>query len=147
MSAIKATFSDFKLIKTRKVAQLVMEVPIEQADDAVKALGGLPTFAEEQWVGIAPLKPEAASKPAPKQSDRWGDLPAVKQAAIRCQDEGFQRWLVAGTGFDATAENAATRVRSLCKVSSRKQICEGNEFALSKWQNIDTAYRAHAGMR
>ena len=41
MAAIKATFSDFKLIKTRKVAQLVMEIPVEQADAALKALGGL----------------------------------------------------------------------------------------------------------
>ena len=145
MSAIKATFSDFKLVKTRKVAQLVMEVPIEQADDAVKALGGLPTFAEEQWVGIAPLKPEAASKPVPKQSDRWGDLPAVKQAAIRCQDEGFQRWIT-NTICPPTSDNAADLVRQYCKVGSRSEIAESLE-ALKVWREIDAEYRAHAGLR
>ena len=146
MTAIRATFSDFKIIKGRKVAQLVMEVPIEDADAALKALGGVPMPASEQWVGIAPLTREAAEKPR-KESERWEDLSAVKQAAIRCQDEGFQRWIVIGTGFDPNVENAASRVRSLCKVSSRKQICEGNEFALNEWQNIDAAYRAHAGLR
>ncbi len=146
MSAIKATFSDFKLVKTRKVAQLVMEVPIEQADAAVKALGGLPTFAEEQWVGIAPLKSEAASKPAPKQSDRWEDLPAVKQAAIRCQDEGFQRW-IAPEGKEPTADLAAQMVRYFCGVDTRSDIKPENPEAVKTWQNIDAEYRSHAGLR
>ena len=146
MSAIKATFSDFKLVKTRKVAQLVMEVPIEQADAAVKALGGLPTFAEEQWVGIAPLKPETASKPAPKQSDRWEDLTAVKQAAIRCQDEGFQRWIAPGDK-EPTACLAAKMVRYYCGVDSRSNIKPENPDALKVWVKIDAEYRAHAGLR
>ena len=38
MTAIKATFSDFKLIKGRKVAQLIFEVPIEATDAALAAL-------------------------------------------------------------------------------------------------------------
>jgi hypothetical protein len=37
-AAIKGTFSDFKLIKTRKLAQLIIEIPIELADSALAAL-------------------------------------------------------------------------------------------------------------
>jgi hypothetical protein len=159
MSAIKATFSDFKLIKTRKVAQLVMEVPIEQADAAVKALGGLPTFAEEQWVGIAPLKPEVVQashrsredthqKPR-KEALQWDDLPAVKQAAIRCQDEAFQRWICAGVDgpMRADTESVSAAVRRHCRVSSRSEITPDNPEALKIWNQIDAEYRAHAGLR
>jgi hypothetical protein len=41
-AATQGTFSDFRLIKGRKVCQIVIEVPIEQADQALAALGGLP---------------------------------------------------------------------------------------------------------
>ncbi len=40
MTPICATFSDFRLVKGRKVCQLVCEVPLEQADAALAALGG-----------------------------------------------------------------------------------------------------------
>lgn len=56
-AAILATFSDLKLIKTRKVAQLVFEVPIESVRSATEALGW-PTG--EQWCGIA----RVVTKPA-----------------------------------------------------------------------------------
>ena len=54
MPAIRATYSDVKLVKTRKVFQLIFEVPIEDADNALRVLGGLPRPAAERWVGIAP---------------------------------------------------------------------------------------------
>src|SRR4051812_4591789 len=55
----QATFSDFRLVKGRKVAQLVFEVPIEQADQALAALGGLPQPATEAWVALARLETKA----------------------------------------------------------------------------------------
>jgi hypothetical protein len=54
-SAIKATFADFKIVKTRKLAQLIFEIPIEQADSALAALGGIPRSDAERWVAIALL--------------------------------------------------------------------------------------------
>ncbi len=41
MTAIRATYSDLKLVKTRKVLQLIFEVPIEEGDNALRVLGGL----------------------------------------------------------------------------------------------------------
>lgn len=39
LAAISGTFADFKLIKTRSVAQLVIEIPIEQSKKAIDAFG------------------------------------------------------------------------------------------------------------
>jgi hypothetical protein len=48
-AAVKATFSDFRLIKGRKQAQLVLEIPIEEADRALAALGGIPQPQSDHW--------------------------------------------------------------------------------------------------
>jgi hypothetical protein len=41
-AAIQASFADFRLIKGRKQAQIILEIPIEGADAALAALGGIP---------------------------------------------------------------------------------------------------------
>ena len=51
----QGTFADFKLIKSRSTAQLVIEIPIEAADAALLALGGVPLPGKECWVAIARL--------------------------------------------------------------------------------------------
>ena len=52
-AAFQATYSDFKLIKGRKCAQIILEVDIERADAALEALGGVPQPHRETWVGVA----------------------------------------------------------------------------------------------
>ena len=59
---IKATFSDFRIIRGRKVASLCFEVPIEGADAALAALGGLPRPDAERWYAIVALAQHAASE-------------------------------------------------------------------------------------
>ena len=54
-AVIAACFSDFRLVKGRKVYQIVCEVPMERANAALAALGGLPNPHYERWVAIAPL--------------------------------------------------------------------------------------------
>jgi hypothetical protein len=55
MTAFRATFSDMKLVKTRQVAQLIFEIPIEEFDAAYEVLGGMPVPSKERWFGIAAL--------------------------------------------------------------------------------------------
>lgn len=136
MTAIQATFSDFKLVKSRKVAQLVMEVPIEQADHAVKALGGLPQFSSEQWVGIAPLKREAAEK----ERKSWGDLGPAQQAGIRCAETAFQAWVGVDPETPGASEKTAAWVRGKCGVTSRSEFARNPEAA-AKWAQIDRDFR------
>jgi hypothetical protein len=67
-AAIQASFADFRLIKGRKTAQIILEIPIEGADAALAALGGIPQPHSERWVGVARLNgstqpPEPEPKP------------------------------------------------------------------------------------
>lgn len=58
---IQATFPDYKRIKTRKVAQLVFEVPLEMLHDTIAKLGGEPSMHEDTWCAIARLNMADAS--------------------------------------------------------------------------------------
>lgn len=55
-AAFSATYSDWKVLKTRQVVQIVLEVPLKAAGHAYNVLGGMPNFEAEQWVAVAPLK-------------------------------------------------------------------------------------------
>jgi hypothetical protein len=54
-AAIQASFADFRLIKGRKQAQIILEIPIEGADAALAALGGIPQPQSDRWVAVARL--------------------------------------------------------------------------------------------
>lgn len=55
-AAFSATYSDWKLIKTRGVVQIVLEVPLKAAGHAYNVLGGMPDYENEKWVGVARLE-------------------------------------------------------------------------------------------
>jgi len=61
----RASYSDWKLIRTRKCVQLVFEVPLEESNKAYEALGGMPNSGEEAWVAIARLNPETVKEVMP----------------------------------------------------------------------------------
>lgn len=53
-AAIRATFAEWRMVKTRKVLQLVFEVPLEQQAGVLTTLGA-PMPDAEIWCGIARL--------------------------------------------------------------------------------------------
>lgn len=55
-AAFSASYSDWRVIKGRKVVQIVLEVPLEAADHAYNVLGGMPNFGSENWFAVARLK-------------------------------------------------------------------------------------------
>jgi len=61
-AAIRATFSQYSMVKTRGVLVLHMEVALEQQADVFAALG-YPLPGQETWVAIARLNPRAGAKP------------------------------------------------------------------------------------
>ncbi len=85
-AAIMGTFADFKIIKTRKLVQVIIEIPIEKADEALRALGGVPMSDKERWVAIARIEGEGDEKPK-SVGER-----ALAQAHVLCGDEDFQEW-------------------------------------------------------
>ena len=139
MTAIRATYSDLKLVKTRKVLQLIFEVPIEEADNALRVLGGMPRADAETWVAIAPITEEAATRaPTPADTNRksWGETPLVQQAGIRCNDVEFQQWVAASDTHDAIEA-----VRRICEVKSRTEFAT-DDGAAERWRNLDRDFLA-----
>jgi hypothetical protein len=162
MTAVAATFGDFKLVKTRKVAQLILEMPIEHADAALEALGGLPRADKEIWVGVARLHappPKAlgaqvdteeaieASKsreadPKPKRPSwtpprrRWDDLPAAQQAGILCTNYAFREYIRIKHNPRVINEDMVTSfVRDFCGVVSRADL-DKEPYARNKWDQL-----------
>ena len=148
-AAIQGTFADLKSVKTRSVVQMVIEIPIERAEQVIKAFG-FPQPGAEIAVAVARLDPEKAkASPAPletpaKPKKRFHELPMPQQAAQRCNDAGFQLWLEQ-TSRTTTAHpnNAADYVRWFCDVKSRADI--GDNMAGVKWDALNADYESRAG--
>ncbi len=138
MTAFSATFADFKIIKGRKQAQIILEVPIEHANAALAALGGVPRSDNEQWVGVAPITPEAAEK-APEER-KGGKL--AQRAGILCGEQSFGKFLTEECNFtpSATPEDRAKRLRTWCGVTSRAHL-DHDVAARSEFLKLDAEYR------
>jgi hypothetical protein len=143
-AAIRATFSDFRLIKGRKQAQLILEVPIEEADSAIAALGGIPQPHSDRWVAVARLNGVEKPEPEPKEKRKWDDLNLAMQAGIRCNEVAFRQFLTETetSAFEArTVQDAEMMVRERCKVDSRKELNLDPEAA-KRWLQLDRSYQA-----
>ena len=147
-AAIKATFSEVKIIKTRKVMSLCFEVPLEQADEALRVLGGIPQPMAERWAAIALLDPKATQEApqAPEKVKRsFGELPAPQRAALLCDREAFRRFLEPSATADYSihgihsVDDAAQMVRELCGVASRSELAT-NAAAAEKFERLEREF-------
>ena len=150
----KANFSDIKPVKTRGVMQFIFEVKVEggDADRALEILGGFPVPHAEMWVGIATLdktkaSPEPRNAPdkasAPKERRPFNSLALPAQAAMRCNEPEFRRFLAQREGFAQceylSLDMAAAYAREICGVTSRSQITDADESG-ERWRALDRAY-------
>jgi len=154
MTAFRATYSDWKLIKTRGVVQVVMEVPLADADEAYDVLGGMPVHGKERWFGIAALKSTTKEAPAqPRQesppSSRpdgarrpWRDLSPQQQAGMHGNDPIFEAFLKEQRPDDwHEAQEAAACIRLICGVASRSELIT-NHKARVIWKQLDDEFQA-----
>lgn len=139
-AAFKATFSDFRLVRGRKVATLMFEVPIEGADAALAALGGLPRPDAETWVAVARLVQKAVSEP-PKERRKWDELSLPEQAALRCQDRNFREFLRRMSPAIRDSNDAAQFVRDHCGIGSRAELSV-SDIGARKWRELDSGFCA-----
>lgn len=157
MTAPAAIYGDFCTIKhvpTRKVYQLIIEVPVEAAQAVIDTLGlpmdtGIP-------VALARLKAAPAPEPT-KERRQFSELPYAQQAAMRCQEADFARFLKAMKpklwsdihyGRMVLPDVAcAQAVRAICLVESRSRI-EAGTIAGGLWEALEAEYYAwQRGMR
>jgi len=136
LAAFQATYSDMRLVRSRKVVQIVMEIPLEQWTEASQVLGGMPNPASETWVAIARLETNIKPKPVPEtKNGDWNSLALAQQAGILCSEGGFQRFLGA---TDKTS--AADIVRTKCGIVSRGDLRRDTP-AGDKWLDLVAQYR------
>lgn len=138
-SAFKATYSDWKLVRTRQVVQIVFEVPLADADSAYEILGGMPNSSKERWFGIAAIN----DTPKARSDKRdWRDLGSAQQAGMRCEEPAFVAFLKEQRSDDwHESQDAASCVRLICGVSSRAYI-EKDQRSRVIWKQLDDQYTA-----
>ena len=144
-AAIQGTFADLKSVKTRSVVQMVVEIPIEQAEQIVRAFG-FPQPGAEIAVAVARLDPEKAKAALPppetpaKPKKRFHELPLSQQAALRCGDESFWR-------FASQRDEAFTVgwLYAQLGIESRREL--DRDKALGKrWIALNAEYEQWAGL-
>lgn len=130
-AAFTAEFADLKIIKSRKTVVICLEVPLEQADHALKVLGGVPNPAESRYVAVARLEtqPAKVEKPA-------GKTPSQRAWAL-CQSPRFAQWW----GSDLTgAEQVAEAMRGYLGIKSRGDLDRDPE-ARARFENLEREYQ------
>jgi hypothetical protein len=136
-AAFTASYTDWKLIRTRGCIQIVFEIPLEVADRVYQVLGGMPNAGHENWFAIAKIKEEAVMEEKAKKS--WHELSMTQQAGMLSNDPAFQKFLRETTEFNHT--DYPVMIRELCKVTSRKDILPDTE-AGEMWKGLVSEYRA-----
>ena len=157
-AACVATYSDAKFVKTRSVLQVVLEIPIERANEFFRAFG-TPTPNTETWVAVARLNigrenvsavVGAGAGERDDKSQKVDRHPLARDAAIRCNDEFFQSYLERHYGTRApgsmNTNKAAIIVRQLCGVQSRSQLDE-EPRAADKWRSIVAQFNHYSNQR
>lgn len=134
---MEGTYSDFKLVKTRSVAQIVIEIPLERASSWVEMFG-LPTPNMEQWVAIAALRQQSIVK-----SDESNQ--AVKVAGMLCNSSEFGVFLRDIVGLPEVEpdkpETIADALRTILGIKSRTEF-HTNEQAMNAFYRVKGEYES-----
>lgn len=132
-----------------RVRKVTFEIPAD-GSNPFEGMGG-----ERIHIVVVRLNNDetpAAPVENPKQNaapdrKRWEDMPLSQQAAIRCGEPEFQKFLdrsicaVRGWSGPKDAEEAAHVVRHFCQIDSRSEL-NRNEQAATLWKRLDSDFWA-----
>jgi hypothetical protein len=165
--AFGAVYADWKVLKTRSVVQVVLELPIKDSDEAYRILGGMPTFdGQPRYFAVARLDMDkvregVASKAADQPTEQGGDacrhtgiteqaqespspthIDLVKRAVVLSNDPDFRMFLKANYNFPLAKNDkeGADQLRFMCAVESRKDIKPGSK-AEKLLMDLDEEFR------
>lgn len=134
---IEATYTEWKMVKTRSALILCFEVPLEYQAYVQGALG-TPLPDQSIHVAIARLMPGAKPMVEIDKPGRVGSL--ARAAGILCNEGGFWQFLAEKGDYQASSSGeAASYVRLICGVTSRAEL-DTNEDAGRKWRDLKTDY-------
>jgi len=136
-AAFRATFSDFRIVKGRKMAQIVLETPLEEADAALEVLGGVPRPDAERWVAVARLETQPAKVEKPKRERLMSE-----RAAMLCQSPAFIDWFrkhpIGKAG--AHIEDPVEFFRLVMGIRSRSEF-DTNHSARARFETLEKEYQ------
>lgn len=160
---LQAEFADYKRIKTRKVMQLIFEIPIEQAIATLNLLGEPSAGDKQITCAIAKLDLDAAADDAERESGMISkayskaneaepekpkkSLTLSQKCALRCNQELFWRFMeskydhnVAGVLPQiTTAPQCAISVRSFLDIGSRSEL-DRDPLAAERWSILHAEF-------
>ncbi len=125
---MQGTYSDLKIVKTRKVVQVIIEIPIEAANTFVEMFG-MPNPAEEVWVAIAELDRRTMN-----ESEASDATKAVQMAGMLCRNKSFGVWLRDQRKMDvdpSKPESIANALRALLGIKSRREMHNSPEIIVA----------------
>jgi len=139
-AVFQGNYSDLRFVKTRKVAQITVEIAIEQAADFVKVFGA-PNPAAECPIVIARLDLNAAKQePQDKPRTKFSEMKPSAQAAMRCNEPGFIKYLEDRNNIPiGIPDNAASVLRTMLNIKSRADLDKDPEAA-KRWRQMDDDY-------
>ena len=153
-AAIDGSYADFKLVKTRSVCQLVVEIPIERAEEAIRKFG-IPQPGQEIPVALArlqtPPKAAANAERSEKGKERYRESDKMQQAATRavmlCEDRKFQMWAstqICEPWLGPPIPDTAHWLRWRLNIKSRSEIASRDE-AYKRFIALEMAYKQDTG--
>ena len=137
-SIMRGAYSDFKVIKSRKVIQMVVEFPIESSNSFVEMFG-IPQPHEEQWVAVALMDKRAVIR-------NETATVAIRDAGILGKNPSFGAWLRDERGMSEVdpdnPDTIADAIRAILGVKSRSDMIS-DVNALQVWFSLKASYDAH----
>jgi hypothetical protein len=134
--AFKGDYVDLKFIKTRKVAQVHIEIAIEEAAQFIAAFGA-PNPSSGIPIAMARIDPNAVPE------RKGGKL--AQRAGILCNEGAFWKFLneryTREGDYVESINRAAIEVRKICEISSRLQL-DHDEEAARKFKDLESSYKA-----
>jgi hypothetical protein len=121
-AVVRASYSDYRRVRSRKVLQLVFEVPLELEAETFKRIGY--PGGNEDWFALARLQEvaegvaaqpspsatgagEVSSRASPVSRRPVADMAIGSQIALACHTEMFQQWIRIEYGVPIHDEQAA----------------------------------------
>jgi hypothetical protein len=134
-AAMQAQYTHLDFVPTRKVAKIILEIPIEQADSFIAAFG-CPRTDKSVPVAIARLDPNAkAEKPRGGKLAQWAGIVCVEGSFGEFLAEKYWR-------TDPMAvSDPVVFLRTYCGVSSRAEL-DHNVQAAAKFRNLMREFEA-----
>lgn len=129
-AAIQGDYMDLRFIKSRKVCQVVIEIPIEAGASFVAAFG-TPNPATGVPVAIARIDPNAT------QERKGGKL--AQRAGILCGEGAFTVFL--SEKYRLAGMPADEMLRLICNVLSRAEL-DHSDDAARQFLEIEANYKA-----